>query len=159
MYYEINVAKKRPMIHGVDGGYGHLFATAPRSCDSEQKAKELALLLRKKFPKPEYNITMTYHPEVGQFLDLDTFVAKPEHLLLEMLDIEKCKKWIQDCPKDDAVILISNWSINRPKYKQEEYEEGIDQDDWEEVEKALGLSLQVNQFDDLIVDPHGLFSE
>ena len=157
MYYEINVAKKRPTIHGVDGGYSHFFATDKRSCQTYDQVKEVVKTLLEKFSEPEYKISVTRWDEIGHGVDMNSFSPKgPEHRLLEMLDIEKCKKMIQACPENEVVILLSNWSIICPKYSPEEYAEGIDDLDWEEVEKALDCVLQVSQFDDLIVDPKGI---
>ena len=54
-----------------------------------------------------------------------------------------------------VVILCNHWSINKPKYTDEEMENGVDESDWNELEDVLGFVLEVNDYDDLIVDPYG----
>lgn len=59
MYYEINVA-----FQG-----GHLFATAPRSITTEEKAEAVWDLFRKKFPKESgYEVTLSYYETSGSTL-------------------------------------------------------------------------------------------
>ena len=78
MYYEINVAKKRPTIYGVDGGYSHFFATAERSCQTKQQVTEVVKEFIEKFPEPEYQISVTHHPEVGKFIDVEKLLEDKE---------------------------------------------------------------------------------
>jgi len=61
---------------------------------------------------------------------------------------------IANCPKDEIVIICGHWSINKPKYEDPETE----QCDWDELEQELGHMIMVNDYDDLICDPHGLMS-
>lgn len=65
MYYEINVAKAQT-ANGKIIGYGHLFATAKRSCTSEQRVKQVLKEIVERFPEPWYEITVTYYEELGQ---------------------------------------------------------------------------------------------
>jgi hypothetical protein len=59
-YYDINVSK-----NGI-----HLFATHPRSLVNEDDAKELAVLLRSKFPVSEgYDVSVTYWQATGKHLN------------------------------------------------------------------------------------------
>ena len=54
MIYEINVA-----VRTKQGGYTHLFATHERSLTTSKKALEVYHLLAKKFPAPEYHISIS----------------------------------------------------------------------------------------------------
>jgi Mg/Co/Ni transporter MgtE len=86
---------------------------------------------------------------------LEITEGKVPNRLMEMLNMEKIKKWAEECPQDDTVILISHWSINRPAYTEQEALDGLPEQDQEEVEEELGYPLFVTQFDDLVMDPHG----
>lgn len=78
------------------------------------------------------------------------------NLIANMFDIKKVKEQIANCTKDEVVILCAHWSINGPKYDDDVNE---NQDwDWKEFEDQLGHTLQVNDYDDLVVDVHGILS-
>lgn len=81
-----------------------------------------------------------------------------ENKMIAMFNMAEVKKEIRKCPKDEIVILCGNWSINKPRYTEAEYEQEMEQGDWDEMEDILGESLMVNDYDDLICDPHGLMS-
>ena len=77
------------------------------------------------------------------------------NLIAEMFDLEKVKQIIEDCPQDEVVILCGNWSVNKPNG----YDDFEDYDwDWSEFEDMIGHSMMVNDYDDLIVDPHGIMN-
>lgn len=78
--------------------------------------------------------------------------------LAEMFNLPEVKKEIERCPKDEVVILMPHYSINKPKYTDKEYENQADFYDFEELGDYLGCSLMVNDFDDLICDPHGIIN-
>ena len=63
MYYEINVAKKFKGSMGIN--YKHFFATAPRSITSRDELKSVYAELKQAFPKPMYDITISYNPETS----------------------------------------------------------------------------------------------
>lgn len=69
-----------------------------------------------------------------------------------MFDLEHIKSEIAECPNDEIIILCPHWSINKPKYEGEDPEAA----DWdlEDFEELLGVPVMVNQYDDLIADPH-----
>lgn len=75
-----------------------------------------------------------------------------------MFDIEAVNKKIANCPKDEVVILCGHWSINKPKYPDDEDPETYDWD-WDEFEALLDTTLMVNDYDDLIADPHGIMNQ
>jgi hypothetical protein len=76
--------------------------------------------------------------------------------LIEMFNMDKVKQMIKDCPKDEIVILLPHYSINKPGYTEIEFLNSHDQDDWDELEQELNCMLLVNDYDDLICDPHGI---
>lgn len=55
MYYEINVS-----MNG-----RHLFATAERSLTSEREARQVAVMIRARFPEPEFKVTVRRYETVG----------------------------------------------------------------------------------------------
>ena len=68
MYYDINVGQ-----HYKDGMrgeplYTHFFATAPRSVTDKGKLKRVYLALKKAFPAPEFNITVSYREQANSFV-------------------------------------------------------------------------------------------
>lgn len=78
------------------------------------------------------------------------------NLFLELLDIDKTKESIANCPKDEVVILIPHYSINvQSVYANCPDPEQIDWD-WNDLEELLDCTLMVNDYDDLIADPHGI---
>jgi hypothetical protein len=76
--------------------------------------------------------------------------------LAQMFNLPELKKQIDECPKDEVGILLPHYSINKPKYTQEEWENGADNDDFLELGDYLGSYLAVSDFDDLVCDPHGI---
>lgn len=74
-----------------------------------------------------------------------------------MFDIDIVKKRIANCPEDEIVILCGHWSINKPKYGEDEDPE-TEQWDFEELEEKLDTTLYVSDYDDLIADPHGIYN-
>lgn len=77
--------------------------------------------------------------------------------LAQMFNLSECKKAIKNCPKDETVILLLHYSINRPKYNNEENLTGVENWDFCELEDYLNCSLIVSDYDDLICDPHGIY--
>ena len=76
--------------------------------------------------------------------------------LAQMFNLPELKKQIDECPKNEVVILLSHYSINKPKYTQEEAENEAEFWDFDELGEYLDAFLIVSDFDDLIVDPHGI---
>lgn len=76
--------------------------------------------------------------------------------LADMFNIDIVKQMIKDCPNDEIVILLPHYSINKPKYNDEEQNNGIEFDDMNEFGDYLGGFLSVSDYDDLICDPHGI---
>jgi hypothetical protein len=74
MYYEINVAK---LTDNKELPYKHFFATAKRSCTSIHEAQEVLAEFVVKFPKPEYNIMMSYCEESERNIDINKFLENP----------------------------------------------------------------------------------
>ncbi len=63
---------------------------------------------------------------------------------------------IDATPEGETKILIPNYSIN----VQSKYDDGEDlQAEFDEIEKELGHTLIVNDYDDLVADPHGVLNE
>lgn len=77
--------------------------------------------------------------------------------LIEMFDLGKVRQMIKECPKDETVILCGHWSINRPKYSDEEQEIACEYFDAEDFEAEVGCSLIWTDYDDLVLDPHGVY--
>ena len=77
--------------------------------------------------------------------------------IIDMFDIVKCKMIIASCPPDEIAILAPHWSINRPRYPDDSDPE---QGDWdmEEFEELIGHTIIVTDYDDLAVDPHGIYN-
>ena len=74
--------------------------------------------------------------------------------LAQLFNLTKCKRAIKNCPKDEAVILLSHYSVTKPNYNDES-----EFYDFDELQDYFGCSLLVSDFDDLVCDPHGLYSE
>jgi len=76
--------------------------------------------------------------------------------LIEMFDIDEVLKQIKNCPKDEVVILLPHYSINKYNYSQENPED----EDWDffEFEEKLNCPLSVTDYDDLVADPHGILN-
>ena len=77
--------------------------------------------------------------------------------LAQLFNLVECKKAIKNCPKDETVILLPHYSINRPKYSDEENIDQSEYWDYTELEQYLNCSLIVSDYDDLIADPHGIY--
>lgn len=82
----------------------------------------------------------------------------PRNVLADMLDLPKCSQLIANCPKDEIVILIPHYSINVQSHS--EYKDAGEElsYDFDELQDYLGVSLSVNDYDDLIADPHGIIN-
>jgi len=72
MYYEINVAKKNEK-----GQYVHYFATARRSITDRATLKTVVEDFVVRFPEPEFNITISYSPEVSHVMTVENFLENP----------------------------------------------------------------------------------
>ena len=68
--------------------------------------------------------------------------------LAQLFNLPECKKAIKNCPKDEVIILLSHYSINKPEFKEW---------DWSELEEYFNCILIVSDYDDLIADPHGIY--
>jgi hypothetical protein len=79
------------------------------------------------------------------------------NLIRRMFDLKVVKANIAKCPKGEVAILCGNWSINKPNYEESADPETEDWD-FEEFAKELDTSLYVNDYDDLIADPHGIYN-
>lgn len=77
--------------------------------------------------------------------------------IIAMFNMDEVKKSIEKCPADEVVILCGHWSINGPKPLEGEDPESIDWD-FQEFEDALGVTVMVSDYDDLIADPHGIMN-
>lgn len=76
--------------------------------------------------------------------------------ITEMFDMDKIKEMIDNCPPDQVVIICAHWSINQPKYTEEELLNENFEHDWNEFENQIGHSIQISQYDDLVIDVHGI---
>jgi len=84
-------------------------------------------------------------------------MTQTNNKVLAMFNLNEVKKAIANCPADEVVILCGHWSINQPKYSIDEDPETIDWDLYE-MEQLLDCYLCVNDYDDLVADPHGILS-
>ena len=75
MYYEINVAKKDNK-----GEYRHYFATDKRSITTKKQLIETTSHFMVVFPAPEYNISVSYVPEVSFGMSAEKFIFNPDEL-------------------------------------------------------------------------------
>ncbi len=153
MYYEINVAK-REFVNN-EPSYHHLFATHQRSLQTHNELKRCLEIIVKKFPYPDYQIDVKRNDEIFYGEDIDEILGRKVNRLMKMFDLTIVQNDIKECNPGEVVILCGNWSINKPKYTEEEIQNGVDEADWDELEKVLGFVLEVNDYDDLIVDPFG----
>jgi hypothetical protein len=78
MSYEINVSKLEQSYHSRGKSYRHFFATAERSIDSKERLKEIYNELKNAFPEPEYNITISYIPNIQYGVNVETFEHEME---------------------------------------------------------------------------------
>ncbi len=76
--------------------------------------------------------------------------------LAAMFNLTIVRDLIKNCPKDETVILLSHYSINKPKYSDNDYESEFW--DFDELSDYLNCSLIVSDYDDLCADPHGIYS-
>lgn len=88
---------------------------------------------------------------------IDEYIPKSSNLIVAMFDINKIKGQIANCPKNEVTILCPNWPINKPTYP-EDIDPETENWDFEEFEQILGVSLYVTDYNDLIADPHGIYS-
>jgi len=84
-------------------------------------------------------------------------MTQTNNKVLAMFNLNEVKKAIANCPADEVVILCGHWSINQPKYSIDEDPESIDWD-LNEMEQLLDCCLSINDYDDLVADPHGILS-
>lgn len=153
MYYEINVSK-REFVNN-EPFYHHLFATHQRSLQTHNELKRCLEIIVKKFPYPNYQIDVKRNDEIFYGEDIDEILGRKVNRLMKMFDLIIVQNDIKKCNPGEVVILCNHWSINKPKYTDEEMENGVDESDWNELEDVLGFVLEVNDYDDLIVDPFG----
>jgi len=76
--------------------------------------------------------------------------------LAQMFNLAEVKRRIDECPKNEIVILMPHYSINKPKYTEKESVNGAEFWDFDELGEYLDAFLIVSDFDDLIADPHGI---
>jgi hypothetical protein len=88
---------------------------------------------------------------------IEEYTPQSPNLIKAMFNIDVVKANIAKCPKDEIVILCPHWSINKPKYDEIADPETEDWD-FSDFEKELDTSLYVNDYDDLIADPHGIYN-
>lgn len=81
---------------------------------------------------------------------------EPNNKVISMFNMDEVKKQINNCPPDEIVILCPHWSINGPKYTIDEHIDDMPYWDMYDMEDFLECCIMVNQFDDLIADPHGI---
>lgn len=104
-------------------------------------------------------ITSAANEQVTLFKDgeiIDEYIPRVTNLIAGMFNINEVKKNIAACPKDEIVILCAHWSINCPKYADANAEQC--DFDFSDFEEQLGVTLLVNDYDDLIADVHGIYS-
>lgn len=88
---------------------------------------------------------------------LEEYTPESPNLIKAKFNIDVVKANIAKCPKDEVVILCAHWSISKPNYEESADPETEDWD-FEEFAKELDTSLYVNDYDDLIADPHGIYN-
>ncbi len=76
----------------------------------------------------------------------------------EMFDLDKVKVQIKNCPEGEVIILCGHWSINGPKYQDDDQDPEAEYWDFQEFEDKLETTLMVSDYDDLIADPHGIYN-
>lgn len=88
---------------------------------------------------------------------IEEHIPDSPNLIKAMFNLDVVKANIAKCPENEIVILCGNWSINKPKYDEsaDPEQEGWD---FEELESELGTPLYVNDYNDLIADPHGIYN-
>lgn len=110
-----------------------------------------------KLTRAGLNLFNKLNKTVNEEVEEETAIDEAESFsIFDILDMEGSKKVIEECPEGETVILIPHYSIN----VQSKYEDGEElQDDLDAVEAQLGTSVMVNDYDDLIADPHGVLSD
>jgi hypothetical protein len=80
MHYEINVSKRTEASDGYIpseiGKYHHLFATTSRSITSERELDKVMKIFVKKFPAPEFCISITKWEETGIGISTAKWIKK-----------------------------------------------------------------------------------
>lgn len=73
--------------------------------------------------------------------------------LATILNFEACKKAVETAKgkNETYIILLNNYSSNIAAQYDDEDGQAL-QDDLDELEKFIGETVQVNQYDDLVVD-------
>lgn len=101
--------------------------------------------------------TRAAHEPVTLFKDGEIIEEYQPNLIAAMFKIDEIKQQIANCPVDQAIILCGNWSINKPKYSDDDSE----REDWDmsEFEDQLGTTLLVSDYNDLVADPHGIYND
>lgn len=89
---------------------------------------------------------------------MKTKVISEDNKLAQMFNLDICRNLIKHCPKDETIILLPHYSINRPQYTEEEFINDSEQWDFYELEQYLNCPLIVSDYDDLCADPHNLLS-
>jgi hypothetical protein len=75
-HFEVNVAERTTYQDG-RVAYKHLFATAERSITDVAKAQHIADMLRRAFPAPQYEVTVTEWEATGTPPPPRRHLAKP----------------------------------------------------------------------------------
>lgn len=80
-----------------------------------------------------------------------------DNRFFDLLDVDAVKEMIAKCAKDEVCIILPHYSINvQMWYNEQDCDPEQCDWDWNDFEEAIGHSMQVNDFDDLIVDVHGI---
>jgi len=89
--------------------------------------------------------------------DVNEAKTKSGSILKDLLgNLNNLRDEIDATPEGEVKILIPHYSIN----VQSKYEDGEElQYELDEVEDELGCTLIVNDYDDLVADPHGVLNE
>ena len=77
MHYEINISKQNEK-----GEYHHYFATHKRSITNQARLKVIVEDFLIRFPKPEFNISVSYNPEVSRRMSAEAFIENPNKLTI-----------------------------------------------------------------------------
>lgn len=88
---------------------------------------------------------------------IQEYIPEHENLIAKMFNLDIVKEQIAKCPEGEIVILCAHWSINCPKYPDSANPDQSDCD-FSDFESQLDTTLLVNDYDDLIADPHGLYN-
>lgn len=80
-----------------------------------------------------------------------TTAISTDNRLQHIIDFDACKRVVNKSKQEfkTLIVLVPHFSIN----VQSKYEDGEQlQEDWIELENYIGESLEVNDYDDLVVD-------